>query len=255
MARLIQAFREEPHPCPYLADQEASLDVRLLVDVTAGELGLLLEHGWRRFGPTYFRPACAACNACVAVRIPVAGFRPSRSQRRALRQAASLVRAVEVPLVDDERLALHARWHTHRESRRGWEPRTLDAERYTFDLAFDHPAVREVSFRDPSQGNRLVGLGIVDAVPHALSAAYFFWDPDEAPPSLGTAHVLGLIQQAADAGLDHVYLGYRVDGCPSLAYKGRFAPQEALQVRRPDASGPEWRLHARRDEASGRPDP
>jgi arginyl-tRNA--protein-N-Asp/Glu arginylyltransferase len=37
-------------------------------------------------------------------------------------------------------------------------------------------------------------------------------------------------------------LGFRVDGCPSLAYKGRFLPQEAL-VGRPDfGAAPRWQL-------------
>jgi leucyl-tRNA---protein transferase len=247
VARLIQHLREPPHPCIYLPDREASLEVKILVDVTAGELGAMLARGWRRFGPIYFRPACAGCAECVTLRIPTATFHPTKSQRRARKNAARLTRTVGPPTIDEERLALYARWHAEREESRGWEPSPLDAERYAIDFAFDHPAVREVTFRDPDDGDRLVGLGIVDDVPDALSAVYFFWDPETAPSSLGTAHIVTLIDDAHARGLDHVYLGYRVSGCASLEYKGRYGPHELL-VGRPDVRTlPIWRGGAEPD--------
>lgn len=238
MARLLDEFREAPHPCSYLPDEAASLDVRVALDVSAEEFGRMIARGWRRFGPHYFRPACAACQACVPTRVSAATFRPSTSQRRARNQAAHLQRVVQPPRIDRERLDLYARWHQHRERQRGWEPSVLDEERYAIEFAFPHPSVREVAFRDPS--HRLVGLGIVDEVPDALSAVYFYWDPEHAPPSLGTAHVIALVDEAAARGLAHVYLGYRVAACPSLAYKGRFQPQEALVGRPDDDEPPRW---------------
>jgi arginyl-tRNA--protein-N-Asp/Glu arginylyltransferase len=240
MAQLLDQFREEPHSCSYLPDQAASLDVRLAVDVTADEYGTMLAQGWRRFGPNYFRPACAACHACVSTRIPVAAFHPSRSQRRARHQSAALDRIVQAPRVDRERLDLYARWHRHREQRRGWEPIRLNAAQYAMEFTFPHPSVREVTFRDPARDNRLVGLGIVDEVPNALSAVYFFWDPEDAPPSLGIAHIVTLIDDAVERGLAYVYLGYHVAACPSLAYKGRFQPQESLVGRPADDERPIW---------------
>jgi len=240
MARLLDAFQEAPRACSYLPGQLATLDIRLSVDVTADELGVLLAHGWRRFGPTYFRPACAACDACIPTRVPVATFHASGSQRRAHRKASTLTRTVQVPRVDDERLDLYARWHRHRESVRGWEASPLTEEGYAMEFTFPHPSVREVTYRDPARGNRLIGLGIVDEVPNALSAVYFFWDPDHAPPSLGTAHIVGLIGDAATRGLAWVYLGYMVEACPSLAYKQHFQPQESLIGRPIDGEHPVW---------------
>jgi arginine-tRNA-protein transferase len=108
------------------------------------------------------------------------------------------------------------------------------------DFAFPHPSVREVAFRDPASDGRLVGLGIVDEVPDALSAVYFFWDPERAPASLGIAHIVTLIDDAAARGLAYVYLGYHVAACPSLAYKGRFQPQESLVGRPADDARPIW---------------
>jgi leucyl-tRNA---protein transferase len=244
MARLIQRFRESPHACPYLPDQTASMDVRVMLDVTPAELGALLARGWRRFGASYFRPACSACSQCVSTRILAREFVPTRSQRRARRLASKLTRVVSAPVVDIERLGLYERWHAQREVRRGWAENPLDEERYAFDFAFAHPSVREVAFRDPASHDRLVGLGIVDVVPNALSAVYFFWDPEHAPPSLGVAHIVWLIEDAARLGHEHVYLGYRVDACVSMAYKGRYLPQESLDGRPRLDDSPVWRRSA-----------
>jgi arginine-tRNA-protein transferase len=59
-----------------------------------------------------------------------------------------------------------------------------------------------------------------------LSAIYFFYDPDERHRSLGTWNVLSLIEEAGRRRLPYVYLGYYVEGCGSMEYKGRFAPSE-----------------------------
>jgi leucyl-tRNA---protein transferase len=208
--------------------------------VRPDELGRLLERGWRHFGPVFFRPACEGCSECVSTRIPAAGFVPSRSQRRARRLASGLNRAVSAPVVDQERLALYERWHSQREEQRGWPKSPLDADRYADDFALRHPSVREVTFRDPAHGERLVGLGIVDIVPNGLSAVYFFWDPEHAPSSLGVAHVVMLVEDAARASYGYVYLGYRVAGCPSLAYKARYQPQETLEGRPAAEDTPIW---------------
>lgn len=213
-----------------------------MVDVAPAELMGLLERGWRRFGPVYFRPACGACHECVSLRLPVASFHASASQRRARQKASRLTRVVGSPEVDAERLALYERWHVDRKAHRGWESSDMSADRYASEFAFPHPCVREVSFRDPERAGALVGVGIVDAVPNALSAVYFFWDPEHAPPSLGVAHVVLLIESAAARGLDYVYLGYRVAGCPSLAYKARYQPHQVLDGRPGDLEAPRWRF-------------
>jgi arginine-tRNA-protein transferase len=46
--------------------------------------------------------------------------------------------------------------------------------------------------------------------------------------SLGTLNVMTLVEDARARGLRHVYLGYRVSGCPSLRYKSSFRPHEVL---------------------------
>jgi arginine-tRNA-protein transferase len=226
--RILERFVEKPRGCAYLPDQRASLDVRVMVDVTGEDTDALLELGWRRFGPIYFRPACPACAECVSLRVVVDRFAPSKSQRRAWRACARLRRAVGTPIVDDARLALYAKWHAGREQARGWEPNAQSRDRYALEFAYPHPCAREAAFYDDDDGGRLVGVGLFDATPRALSAAFFFHDPDYARLSLGTANVLALLDEARASGRPHVYLGYRVAGCPSLQYKAAFRPHEVL---------------------------
>jgi arginyl-tRNA--protein-N-Asp/Glu arginylyltransferase len=229
--RVLEQFVEEPRECSYLPEESASLDVKVMLEVTPSELDDLLERGWRRFGPIYFRPACAACSECVSLRVRADRFEPTKSQRRAERACAALRRVVGPPVVDDARLALYAKWHAGREDRRGWEESPQDRKRYALELAFPHPCVREAAFYDDARDGALVAVGLFDVTPKALSAIFFYYDPAYARLSPGTANVVSLVREAAAGGRSHVYLGYRVAGCASLRYKASFGPHELLEGR------------------------
>jgi arginine-tRNA-protein transferase len=237
---LLERVVEKPHACTYLEGQRASLEVRVMVDVTAAETDTLLERGWRRFGPIYFRPACSACSECVSLRVLVDRFAPSKSQRRAARACSGLRRIVGAPQIDDARLDLYERWHASREEARGWDANPQTRERYALEFGFHHPCAREAAFYDDAAGGRLVGVGLFDETPRALSAAFFFHDPDYARRSLGTANVLALLADARAGGRPHVYLGFRVTGCASLRYKAAFGPHELLFTRPAMDEAPPW---------------
>ncbi len=234
----LPIFVSEPHPCEYLPGEQAETAYRLLADVEPGELGALLARGWRRFGAIGFRPVCRACAECVPLRIPVAGFQLSRSQRRARNRCAGLTATLGPPIVDDERLALYARWHAGRESARGWELSPLDATDYRRSFVANDACARELTYRD---GARLIGVGICDESADAFSAAYFFHDPSYARMSPGTNHVLEVVERARAAGKAYVYLGFRVLGCASMRYKAGFRPHELLDGRPDDDTPPIWR--------------
>jgi arginine-tRNA-protein transferase len=237
---LLERLVEKPHPCAYLPQERASLELCVMVDVTAIEMDSLLERGWRRFGPVYFRPACGGCAECVSLRIVVPSFAPTKSQRRAARACAALRRVVGPPRVDEARLALYAKWHANREDARGWEPNAQTRERYALEFAFSHPCAREAAFYDDAAGC-LVAVGLFDETPTALSAGFFFYDPAYARLSPGTANVVLLAESARARGLRYVYLGYRVTGCASLRYKAAFRPHELLVGRPGMTERPVWR--------------
>lgn len=238
--QLLEHVVENPHACAYLPGQRASLEVKVMLDVSPEELEALIVRGWRRFGPMYFRPACTPCGECRSLRIDVDAFAPGKTQRRVARACSRLRRVVGRPRVDDARLDLYARWHADREAARGWEANGQTRERYGLEFAFPHPAAREAAFYDDDAGGALVGLGLFDAMPTSLSAVFFFHDPAYARMSLGVANVLSLVADARERGLPHVYLGYRVEGCASLEYKSLYRPYELLRGRPGAAEPPRW---------------
>ena len=72
----------------------------------------------------------------------------------------------------------------------------------------------------------LVCVAVSDQMLDGLAAIYTFYDPDLDKRSLGTFAVLLQISQAKKLGLPFVYLGYWIDGCKKMAYKGSFQPLE-----------------------------
>jgi arginine-tRNA-protein transferase len=223
--------------CPYLAGRMATTDYRILTEVTPLEHEAMLIRGWRRFGLQYFRPECAGCRECVSLRIPIATFQPTKSQRRAWRKCAHLRVEIRSPQVDETRLALFAAWHGAREQTRGWKPSPMNAEEYAATFCPANASAREMAYYD---GERLVALGLVDVTPHAVSSIYFYYHPDVAGWSLGVASVLFEIEWARQQGCAHLYLGYRVSGCPSTAYKARYGPHELLLDRPTFEETPGW---------------
>lgn len=234
MSRLLKHFIEPPRPCVYLPEETASLENRVMLDVSSSEFEAMLVRGWRRFGPFYFRPACASCQACVSIRIPVATFEPSQSQRRAWKKGSARLR-VELarPSVDAQRLALYAKWHAMREDLRGWAPSVQDEESYSIEFAFSHPSARELTYWDDAapEGPRLVGVSLCDMTPQAISAIYFYYDPDYMKMSPGVFNIIYQINLAQRLDLPYVYLGYFVEGCDSMKYKATFRPHETLRAR------------------------
>lgn len=228
MARLHLHLSAHEEPCNYLEGLVATMEYRVMTHVTPQEQEALLERGWRRFGAQYFRPVCGACSECVSLRIPVATFRHSKSQRRAWRKCAGLRVTVRAPVADEERLALYRAWHSHREQTRGWPSSPMDLEEYGRVFCLVHEGAREFDYY---LGDRLVAVGFVDETPRALSSIYFFYHPDVADLSLGVASVLFEVEWAKKRQRPHVYLGYRIAHCPSTAYKSQYAPHELLRGR------------------------
>ncbi|MBX9583245.1 MAG: arginyltransferase [Gemmataceae bacterium] len=235
--RSLYTFDTPPGPCSYLPGRASSLRYEYVRTLTPAEYQDRLLAGWRRFGHALFRPVCPSCRACQSLRVPVATFRPDRSQRRAWAANADLELTIGGPSVTEEKLDLYDRFHAAQAGRVGWTDHgPKDPAEYAGSFVANPLPAEEWQYR---LGGRLVGVGYVDVVPAGLSAVYFFHDPDERKRSLGTFNVLSVIGSAAARGLPHVYLGYYVEGCRSLAYKARFRPNEVLGPDGEWARGPE----------------
>jgi arginine-tRNA-protein transferase len=217
------SFIAAPSACEYLPDQIWQLRYEVDERLTPAEYAGRLQRGWRRFGAVMFRPDCPACRQCQSLRVPVDAFRPSRSQQRAWKanqRDAEL--AIGRPTASDAHRSLYDKFHHHQSREKGWRSPEADGA----DTFLDNPFATE-EWRYSIAG-RLVGVGYVDRLPQALSAIYFYYDPEERSRSLGTYNVLSIIERARTMGVPHVYLGYYVEGCGSLAYKATFRPNEVL---------------------------
>jgi len=74
--------------------------------------------------------------------------------------------------------------------------------------------------------DRLVAASWVDILPNGISSVYFAFEPDESHRSLGTLSILREIEQARKLGKSWYYIGFWVQGSPSMQYKNRFRPYE-----------------------------
>jgi arginine-tRNA-protein transferase len=140
-----------------------------------------------------------------------------------------VVLKIASPALTPERLELYKTFHAHGHQTKGWPDRSDEITskgKSGLDLFVHNPfQTEEWSYWI---GDRLVGVGYVDAMAEGLSAIYFFHDPTEHKRSLGTLNILHLIAAAGDRRLSHVYLGYYVKECRSLEYKARFRPNEVF---------------------------
>jgi len=212
------------HRCSYLQGRTArSVFVDPQMPLDSVRYGVLLDWGFRRSGVYVYRPACGACQQCKPVRVPVAEFTPSRSQRRCIKDNSDLHVAAESEL-NSEHYALYRRYLYARHPRGGMDPEDRVAFRSFLASAWGESEI--LAFRD-ARGRLLAGA-VLDRVPQGLSAVYTYFDPDAAGRSLGTFAVLCEILRARALKLPYVYLGYWVPGSQTMDYKRRFRPLETL---------------------------
>ncbi len=214
-----------PSPCGYLPEQTWQLEYDIVASLSPAEYLRRMQQGWRRFGDMLFRPRCPACSACRSLRVIVDHFRPNRSQRRAHKANDGQVRVrIGTPSVSQAKLRLYDRYHAFQHDAKGWpEHPAKDAESYLNSFVKNPFATQEWCY---FALDRLIGVGYVDDLPGGLSAIYFYYDPDERQRSLGTWNVLNILSHARQRRIPYVYLGYFVEDCPSLAYKGQFVPNQ-----------------------------
>jgi leucyl-tRNA---protein transferase len=214
-------------PCGYVSDRTSQYETIVVATMTPAEYFDYMSRGWRRFGHVVFRPRCPSCRACQSLRVDVARFRPSRSQRRNRKLNEGTVRLrIGEPAVTPAKLDLYDRYHAFQADHKDWPSHPpKDAEDYHSSFVANPFPTEEWCYE---LDGRLVGVGYVDRLPGGLSAIYFFYDPAKRPRGLGVWNVLSVIDRARALGLPHAYLGYHVDGCDSMTYKDDFVPNQVL---------------------------
>lgn len=216
-------YQTQEEACGYLPDLRSR---NLLADpyfpMSAEVYQQLIARGFRRSGAHVYRPFCEHCSSCIPVRVPVAAFKPNRSQRRCLRANVDLQVHSRAGHYSEEYFALYTRYLDNRHPDGGMENPT--AESFQRFLLADWCDTQFIEFR---QAGELLAVAVCDQLPEALSAVYTFFDP--ALPSqraLGKLAVLWQISEAQRLGLTHLYLGYWIRDCSKMSYKTDYRPLE-----------------------------
>lgn len=217
---------DEPMRCPYLSGEIARLPLRLpLSRISRRQLDARLAFGERRQGRLVYRTACATCRACEAIRIPVAEYELSRTQRRVLRRGS---REIETEIGEIESDSSRTRlYNVHKRERGLRQPddEPLSVAAYGAVLADSCCESFELRYRVDGE---LIGVAIVDRGERSLSAVYCYYDPAYAALSPGVYSILYQLELCRRWGLDHLYLGLTVHGCDAMTYKRTYLPHERL---------------------------
>jgi arginyl-tRNA--protein-N-Asp/Glu arginylyltransferase len=230
-----QFYLTAPSPCPYLAGKEERKVFTHLVGERAAELNnILTQGGFRRSQSIAYRPACEGCRCCVSVRVVAKEFSPTRSMRRIVSRNADMVGDMKIAVPTSEQYSIFRAYLDSRHRDGGMADMTvLD---YAMMVEDSHIETRIIEYRRREAGSSatgrqagdLIAVALTDVLADGLSMVYSFFEPDEAPRSLGTFMVLDHIARARHMGLAYVYLGYWVRGSRKMDYKSRFLPQERL---------------------------
>lgn len=81
--------------------------------------------------------------------------------------------------------------------------------------------------------DKLIAIGVVDLLPKCLSSVYFFYEPEYKYLSLGVVGAVKEIEYIQDMEkyfpeFKYYYLGFYVQDCQKMVYKGEYEPAELL---------------------------
>jgi arginyl-tRNA--protein-N-Asp/Glu arginylyltransferase len=211
------------HACPYLPGRVASDRAIWAGSIPAELYERFMDAGFRRSGKLLYQPACRGCRACMSIRVPVAEFKPDKSQRRCLRKNADLIVTHGPPACSPEKFELY------RDYLRLWHGRAdVESSKAFESFLYDSPMDTTIEFEYRAPSGRLLAVGICDQCPSSLSSVYVYFDPQESARGLGTFAGLHEIGFASNSGALYYYLGYWVRGCGAMEYKQNYRPNEIL---------------------------
>lgn len=215
--------------CSYLDNKEQTTHYKIINNCSSQHTQELIERGYRRFGKMYFRPICADCNECQSIKIDVANYTFSKSEKRVIKKAKEVLIYTQTPVLSQEHLNLFDKYHRHMKDKKDWDYQKTTPEHYYNSFVAGHEDYGyEVLYY---YEDTLVGVDLIDVLEDGISSIYFYYDPDYSHLSLGKLSLLRQIHLAKEYKKKWIYLGYYVEECSSLNYKAHYKPYLTLQGR------------------------
>ncbi len=224
--------------CSYLDEKQQTTHYKVIDKCSANACQELIERGYRRFGKMYFRPICAECHECQSIKIDVDNFVFSKSARRVLNKAKDISIVLQHPTMTKAHLELFDKYHKYMNTKKGWEyhPTTPDHYFNSFVSGYEDFGYEVLYFFQ----DKLIGVDLIDILADGISSIYFYYDPDFASYSLGRLSLYKQIEFAKRYDKKWIYLGYYVEGCPSLNYKAEYTPYLTLKGRPSEYEDFDW---------------
>ncbi len=187
------------------------------------QMDILWAKGWRHFGTHFFRYNLGFyefdIRLVIPLRIRLANFSFSKSQRRTLRKNSdlhTLVRPIEITQEKEELFERHKTRFDH------GVPDSI------YDFLSHDPANVPCEAMETCayDGERLLAAAFFDCGLRAASGIYAMFEPDESHRSLGIFTMLKEIEFAIEQGKEFYYQGYCYEGESYYDYKKRFRGTE-----------------------------
>ncbi|MDD2791314.1 MAG: arginyltransferase [Sulfurimonas sp.] len=224
--------------CSYLKGKETLTHYKIIDNCSSQNCQDLIERGYRRFGKMYFRPICSDCNECQSIKIDVANFSFSKSQRRVLKKASHITSYIQRPTLSKTHLELFEKYHLEMHNKKGWDYQETTPQHYQNSFVSGHNEFGyEILYFD---ADKLIGVDLIDILEDGISSIYFYYDPDYNELALGKLSLYNQILFARQKSKQWIYLGYYVEECPSLSYKSHYKPYLTLEGRPSEYEDFQW---------------
>lgn len=215
-------YETYPHKCSYLPNRLATtvfIDPYLRKD--AALYNKLSRLGFRRSGEHIYRPQCQACEACLAVRVPIKQFVPRRSQRRTWQKNQDLIVREAPPDFQSRHFNLYRCYLASRHKGEGMDNPTVKSYMEFLTSSWSKTVFYEFFLK-----KQLIAVAVVDHLEAELSAVYTFFDPNYSERSLGVYAILWEIEEAKRLNFNWLYLGFWIKDCRKMSYKTEYQPIE-----------------------------
>lgn len=196
--------------------------------VTPDQLDRLLAAGWRHFGPRFFRYSLGVyrdeIRRVLPLRVRLADFKPSKSQRRNLRKNGDLRTEVRLIAITPESDDL---FHRHKERFETGVPASI------YEFLSTEPATLPCEAMELAvyDGDKLAAVSYFDLGSATVSGIYAMFDPAYESRGLGGFTMLKEIELAVSRGCEFYYQGYAYEGHSFYDYKKRYSATEAYDWR------------------------